>query len=387
MTGKLSTAIVMVVLLSMITTGVVLADEQVEQQRVRFIGEITEVDLDSSSFALHSIAGKNLRFAVGEQTVFRSRDGSIQGLSDLSVGMKALVSAIRDSEGDLLAVIVAASEANDLPEIKRSAGTITTVNAEESSFVLHTNQGQLQEYAVGSRTRYRSRDGSVQSLSDIEPGMAAVVVSLDREDQIPLALLIGVARSDERPKRFTVIGEIIDVVPGQGTFDLETRNGRMLSFSVTERTKFRSRDGSIEDIHDLKKGMHAIVVGVWGSEGTIFALGVAAVDPDDINDLPKFDLRALGRITSIGDQTFTIETRNQGSLTFSVDGSTRYISRRGNVESLEDLQIGMIAAVGAKELGNGDLKAILVGVGVPQIKRSAINSEVLPGRTPINEGP
>jgi hypothetical protein len=385
MVSKLSTAIVAVILLSMVTTGVVFADEQTDQNRVRFIGEITEIDLDSSSFTLLSHSGRNLRFVVGEGTVFRSRDGSIQGLRDLSIGMKALVSAIRNPDGYLEAEMVTTSNANELPVINRSAGTITSVNSDEGSFVLESREGQLQEFAVGPRTRYRSRDGSIKSLADVEPGMQAIVASVAQEGQKPQALMIGIKILDEPSERFNAIGEIINVVPGQGTFDLETRNGRLISFTVTDRTKFRSRDGSIEDIHDLKKGMHAVVVGVESEEGNLLALGIAAADPEEIKDIAKLDVRALGKITSIGDQTFTMETKNQGSLTFSVDSSTRFISHNNAVGGLEDLQEGMIVVVGAKELGNGDLKAVFVGVRLPTSDRISVSPDDLTGETPMVE--
>lgn len=38
-------------------------------------------------------------------------------------------------------------------------------------------------------------------------------------------------------------------------------------------------------------------------------------------------------------------------------------SRDGSVDGLEDLQEGMLAIVGARELGNGELRAQWVGVG------------------------
>ena len=61
-------------------------------------------------------------------------------------------------------------------------------------------------------------------------------------------------------------------------------------------------------------------------------------------------------------------------LTFTVDGSTTYKSRDGSIESFEDLQLGMIAAVGGKELGNGDLKAIVVGATLPKSDRGELPS-------------
>ncbi len=311
MVGKLGKALVLVVVVTMLTTGVVFAEDETSQGKLRRIGEITGVDLEATSFTLHTLSGEDLRFIVTERTRFRSRNGAIEGIEDLSIGMKAFVSAVQDTDGDLIALLVAAGEANELPELRRSSGTIVYVNLEENSFLLAMKNGKVQKFDVGPRTRYKSRDGSVNGLSDIDPGMLAVVVALDREDQTPLALWVGVTEAANRRERFTVIGEITNVVPGQGTFELEARSGKIFHFSITEETKFRSRDGSIEDIHDLKKGMHALVVGFRNREGSLIALGIAAGYVEDLQGISEGDIRPLGRIISLGNQSFTIEGRNQ----------------------------------------------------------------------------
>jgi hypothetical protein len=363
MVGKFGKAIVLVLTLALLTTGVVYAQDETNHERNNHIGEVRSVNPEADSFVLHCRNGEDLEFFVTDRTNFRSRNGAIGGLEDLSVGMNALVSAIQDREGHLIALLVAAVEAGDLPELQRVRGIFSSINMEEGSFQLKMEDGEVQEFDVGYRTRYRSRDGSIHGLSDIEPGMLGSVVAILREEQAPLALWVGVGGFAEQRERFTVIGEIINVVPGQGTFELESRNGDILLFSVIERTKFRSRDGSMDDIHDLKKGMHALVVGLRNGEDGQIALGIAAGYPDDVRALSEWDVRALGRISSINDQSFTIESRNQGSLTFFVNSSTIYKSRNGSVGDFEDLQVGMIAAVIAEEMGDGTYNAIIVGAG------------------------
>jgi hypothetical protein len=363
MVGKLGKAIVLVLTLALLTTGVASAQDETNHERNNHIGEIRSVNPEADSFVLHCRNGEDLEFFVTERTNFQSRNGVIGSLEDLSVGMKALVSAVQDREGRLIALFVAAGEVGDLPELQRFRGIFSSVNTEEGSFQLEMEDGEVQEFDVGNRTRYRSRDGSIHGLSDIEPGMLGSVVAILREEQAPLALWVGVSGSIKQRERFTVVGEIINVVPGQGTFELESRNGDTLLFSVIERTKFRSRDGSIDDIHGLKKGMHALVVGLRNGEEGQIALGVAAGYPDDVRPLSEWDVRALGRISSIDDQSFTIESRNQGSLTFTVNSSTIYKSRNGSIDDFEDLQVGMITAVIAEKTWDGTYNAIIVGAG------------------------
>ena len=363
MVGKFGKAIVLVLTLALLTSGAVYAQDEKNHERKNHIGEIRSVDPGADSFVLRSRNDEDLEFFVTDRTNFRSRNGAIRGLEDLSVGMKALVSAIQDREGHLIALLVAAGEVGDMPELQRFRGIFSSINTEKGSFQLDMEDGEVQEFDVGYRTRYRSRDGSIHGLSDIEVGMSGYVLAILREEQAPLALWVGVGGIAGQRERFTVIGEIINVVPGQGTFELESRNGDILLFSVVERTKIRSRDGSIDELHDLKKGMHALVVGLRNGEEGQIALGIAAGYPGDVRALPEGDVKALGRISSIDDHSFTIERRNQGSLTFFVNGSTIYKSQDSSVGDFEDLQVGMIVAVIAEEMGDGNYLAIIVGVG------------------------
>ena len=156
-----------------------------------------------------------------------------------------------------------------------------------------------------------------------------------------------------------VTGEITNVIPGQQTFMLTTREGREYTFLVSDRTRFRSRDGSIEDIHDLKQGMLAIVVAVEQQDGSLLALVVGAGYPPEQPDT----VQAAGRIVDLGNRSFTLLTRNGERMTFTVDGSTVYRSRDGSIQSFDDLRVGMVAATRAKVLGNGQLKSIWVAAG------------------------
>jgi hypothetical protein len=362
MVGKLGKAMGLLLTLTLLTTGVVYAQDETNQGRSSHIGEIGSVNLETGSFMLLSRNGDELEFVVTDRTIFRSRNGDIGGLEDLSIGMKAVVSAVQDREGHRIAILVAAGRVGDLPAMQRFMGLFSSINIEDGSFQIKMKDGEVQEIEVGYRTRFRSRDGSILGLSDIEPGMVGSVVAILREEQAPLALWVGVGGFARQRERFTVVGEIINVVPGQGTFELQSRNGDVLLFSVIERTKFRSRDGSIDELHDLKKGMHAFVLGLRNGEGGQIALGIAAGYPDDVRALSG-DVIALGRIISIDDRSFTIESRYQGNLTFTVNSSTIYKSRNSSAGDFKDLQVGMVATVIAEGLGDSSYNAIVVGVG------------------------
>jgi hypothetical protein len=371
MVSKIAKAGLFVLLLSTVLVGAAYAEEEIHIPKVRVLGEITAVNLEARTFAINTRQGEDLRFLVIDRTKFRSPDGSINGLSDLETGMKAHVVGARHPEHGLVALMVAAGEPGDLPETFRLKGKVDGVDLRTSTFSVLAESGESQRFKVIDRTQFRSRDGAVKGLQDLEIGMGVNVVAAKTEDGLPIALIVIAGSPQTQPKRFEVIGEITNVIPGQNKFDMQTRSGESLTIMVSDRTKFRSRDGSIEDIHDLKAGMHALVAGVVGEDGSHLALLVAVGDfTDEVPRPPEFDVRAAGRIMAISDRSFTIQTRNQGSLTFEVDESTVYKSREGNIDSFDDLEVGMNAGVGGMRQDDGQLKAVIVGIGQPKQDRA-----------------
>ena len=122
--------------------------------------------------------------------------------------------------------------------------------------------------------------------------------------------------------------------------------------------------------------MHALVVAVRDKDGSLISLLVAAADLKGTPGLAALEARAIGKIASLGDRTFTLETQGQGLLTFSVDGSTIYKTRDGSIQTFEDLRVGMTAVVGGKMLGNGEIKAVVVGVGLRNAERVDMSDHV-----------
>jgi hypothetical protein len=363
MVSRIGKSLLLLLALILATTGIVYAEEDTPQKRLRFLGEITSVDPQTHTFSLHSRSDEDLRFSTTEETQFRSRDGSIQSLEDLSPGMKALVVAYRGEGGALIASIIAAGEVGDIEDIRHYKGIIASVDLESNSFGLHMEDGRNQRFVVGDRTRYKSRDGSINGLEDLEAGMVAHVAAIERENQAPFALMVAAGKTVEKPERFRVHGKISAINLDRQTFDVVAKDGNVQTFQVVERTKFRSRDGSIVELADLKEGMHTLVVAVNESEGASIALLVAAADLSENPGLSRLDVRAIGKITSIGDQAFTIQTTSQGRLTFTVHESTVYRSRKGNVNGFEDLSEGLFVAVGGKSTAEGNNVAFIVLAG------------------------
>ncbi len=136
-------------------------------------GEISAVNLDSRSFSLETVRNGVLRFQVDDQTRFRSPDQTIQTLEDLQPGMLATVAARQDGT-QLIALLVAAADRSDLPQVDlRLAGSVVSIGAD--SFMVEKASGEQITILVIPETRFRSRIRWVQGLDDLRAGMKVVV--------------------------------------------------------------------------------------------------------------------------------------------------------------------------------------------------------------------
>jgi hypothetical protein len=388
MMNKLNKVLLMVLAISLAFAESAYAEETIPIDRLRATGEITWVDSEANTFGLHTQIGEDLQFIVSQRTRFRSPDSSVQELDDLEEGMRALVISAEGEGGTHLAQLVFAVKQGDLPERVTIVGEITGVDAAEGSVILKKRDGEIVTIRTNDRTRFKSRDVLIQGLEDLEEGMVAIVVGVKQEEGELLALIVAAGYEGDLPhnlKRYN--GDITNVVPGQNIFMLQTGEGEDLTFQCTERTRFRSRDGSVTGIHDLKKEMKAVIAAVEQEDGTLMTILVVAWKPQDRPDRPKIDTLARGQIITVGDHSFTLAKQDGDRMTFTVDGSTRYRSRDGSVSGFDDLQVGMAAIVAATKLGNDQLKAIWIGVGQPPGEKSTLDTasplQRMPGRDNI----
>jgi hypothetical protein len=345
------------------------AEGDAPDNQLRIVGVILNVDFPGNMFAVRTLSGTDVHVHVTGNSEYRSRDGAVQEFEDLAIDMRIIVVGQERGDGTITASVVFPATPEQLPDLMRLKGEVEGVG--ENYFTLLTEEGRSLTINVIDRTRFRSRDGEVTTLSDLEPGMVAIVTAADTEDNGIVALVVaaGTPGGDIRDRVFRTSGEITGVVPGQETFTVQTKEGDSIAFITGERTKFRSRDGSVTGIHDLKRGMFAMVGAIKMEDGTNQALVVLAGSPEDRPERPKV-VNATGKIVSLGSNSFTIETRSGDQKTFSVDGSTKYKSRDGSVNSFGDLEAGMIAIVMGRDLGNGELLAVIVGAGHIPVERS-----------------
>ncbi len=368
--------------------GVAYAEGDAPDSNIRVAGVILSVDFPGNTFAVRTLSGTDVHVHVTGNTEYRSRDGSIQAFEDLVVDMRTIVAGQERGDGTINASVVFVATPEELPELMRSKGEVGDVG--DRFFTLLTEDGRSLIINVIDRTRFRSGNGEMNTLGDLKPGMAALVSAAKTEDNGIVALVVAAGNpgGDFRDRIFRTTGEITGVVPGQETFTVQSNEGESIAFVTGERTKFRSGDGSVTGIHDLKRGMFTMVGAIKMEDGTNLALVVLVGNPEDRPERPKV-VSASGKIVSLSSNSLTIETRSGEQKTFSVDGSIKYKSRDGSVNSFDDLEIGMIAIVGGRGLGNGEMLAVIVGAGHIPAERSNpmgdVRPDVLRDRLPLSQ--
>ncbi len=200
-----------------------------------------------------------------------------------------------------------------------------------------------------------------------------IVLSLMAAMLITVAISGTVFAAEEDPGGYVKArGEVIDVNLSAGKFQLEKSDGTIMTFFVDENTRFRGR---VESLEDLQVGWKAGVAAHEGNGegGKLIAALVIAGDPADL-------IRVRGEITRVdpGDGTYQLQKPDGTEMTFLVNENTRY---GGQVNSLDDLQVGWKAGVAAMETSEGSLMtlALIAGDAPELVKAKGVVTAVDPG--------
>jgi hypothetical protein len=359
MKKKINIVVLLVTVCALTLTSAVSAEENAPEGRVRLFGQVTHVDAATSSFEMETRSGENKTIIVNEGTKYRSPGGKIQNFDDLARGMQVIVIAVEQGNGTILAKIIGAANFAPERDAMRVIGEITGVVVTNGSFSLRARDDRILRFETDERTRYRSQDGAIEGLEDLEPGMKALVVARQSEEGSPVALLVAAGTIDDLPPIRQYKGEVSSVNPGQGLFIVLTEDDHELEFKISERTKFRSPDGDITSVSHLRSGMRVQIGAIVNEDGELTPLIIIAGSPQR----PLIDVKTGGRIVKIYGSSFTIEMRSGETRSFVVDTITRYTSKDGSVKGFDDLEVGMIAFVGGESLDTGEVTARWIGAG------------------------
>jgi len=238
-----------------------------------------------------------------------------------------------------------------LGRARPTLGQVTVVSDEQ--FTIEKRNRQEQTFLVDENTRFTNKERVELSIEDLEIGQwVAVVAPQGRENQ-PIARLVVLLPEGLDPSQMTGFrGSILSVEVSGNNFTLQTQKGEKITLTVDSSTVYK---GEANEFSSLQEGMLASVAVKELEGGSLLAQIVRSSYPIT---------RHLGEITAVDqkENTFTLRTfRGQQELVFKVNENTRFRSKNQSVESLKELQLGMVGVVVAKEQGNNMPVAVVVG--------------------------
>jgi hypothetical protein len=242
---------------------------------------------------------------------------------------------------------------------------------QEESFSIEKQDGEQLKVLVSDRTRFRSREEqSEASYSDLSVGRWVAVGGAMDDGEIT-AIMVVLLPEDFEPGNIPVqktAGEVAQIILGQDTFSITTRDGEEFSFLVNDNTQFRNE---LESLQDLEKGMRVLVLAVEQEDGSLLARVVAKAENLRRTDSQK----AAGLLDEFDGNSLTIQLRGGATQSFTVTGETAFRSPDGSAESLSDLETGHILAVVYQGEADGSLTALIVIAGGEDLNQAIRNLE------------
>ena len=158
------------------------------------------------------------------------------------------------------------NQANPAGKRVRAMGIVSAVDVAAAAFTITGKQGQTWTFTTVDRTQYR---GEIASLAELKVGMQAGVGARKVGDQLVALAVFGRTAPEK------AAGKVVSVNQALGTFTLDARNGETYTIYTNAETKFRSPDGKIQSLDDIKPDMLAAVRMVKDAEGNFQAKAVA----------------------------------------------------------------------------------------------------------------
>lgn len=245
-----------------------MADEATPSRRTRVAGRILSVDPSQSALELHTRDGEVLTVMVTEETTFRSLSGEVESKEDLKPDMKVIVIG-EESDRGFLARTIGVLRAGEI-DLQRSAGVVASVSVAEATFVLDSRRHGELMFVVSDSTRFKSRNGEIQSLAELQVGMRAVVVFKRTEVGLE-AIAVAAADIDSFPRfDIRVWGEITSI--SGSTITLTERGGGTSDLLLTPETVIKKKGGA-----ELAVGDHALVLASTHEQGDTVAQAIVAI--------------------------------------------------------------------------------------------------------------
>ena len=358
MKTKIYLSLIVAILITLVVSGTALAGAEAShpevltalRSRLKF-GEVVEIG--SETFSIKILDGGIYTYLVDGNTRFEMRNIEKPCFFDLELGAFVIV-APQIKENELVARVVAIMPEGFNPSRWfgiRVRGEVLDIDTDSGTFIVLIPTGEEIVFSVSSRTRYI---GAASGLEKLEIGWFVGVAAGEQADGTYSATLLASLENRRHVKQFGLVTEVDSAL---GTISISTRSDDEVSFYVKANTRFFSRENQVEGISDLDVDMVAVVVARQEVDGSFHATHIAAARAED---LPSYDVKKGGRIIKIGTNYFTILSQAREEVTFRVNSDSNFRGRGVDVQSLDDLDIGMIALVGGDSEENGDTMAKLI---------------------------
>ncbi len=244
-------------------------------------------------------------------TEIRGDHGTPLTFSDLQVGDRVEVHAVRQPDSSWLATRIEVEDDEDDDDIEVE-GRIQALGVNDTVVVNNIL------FRVDSTTEIRGPHGTDLTFSDLMVGDLVEVRADLQPDSTWLATRIEVEEEDED---FRIQGRVQNVTPPHITVD-------SLTFLVNGATRIRGPHGLELVLTDLLVGDLVEVRAAIRPDSTLLAIRIELEDEHP-------DTTIVGRITDIGVHQLSVD-----SLTFLVNAATRIRDMDENPLTLADLQVG-----------------------------------------------
>lgn len=301
------------------------------------LGQVTA--LGTSQFTVKFQDGSQEVIGVDANTRYIKPDGSAGAFASLQMNGWVIVHTTLSADAPIARLVVVLPAAFN-PAIKDQVvrGTVTAISA--SSITL---SGRSQPVSVDSSTIYA---GEIHSLSDLKAGMKVIIGAQRQSDGSLLAVVVGVSGVIVRHD-----GTIASVDAAANTITLTTLKDKSLVIKVDSNTEYF---GQVTGLASLKAGLKISVAAREQPDRSLLALRIAS------GPKAQADVEVIGQVTALTTTSFTILGRDGKSYTFQLGQTTCFRGLRGQVKTLDDLHLGMTVAVAARNMGVGNLQALVV---------------------------
>ncbi|MFQ5865310.1 MAG: DUF5666 domain-containing protein [bacterium] len=307
----------------------------VQKEEVKINGEI-------QGLGDNFLVVKGVTILVDDATIIKDKKDDVPlSFGDLELGQNVEVKAVRQENGELLAVLI---------EVRsRKKGEIVVKGViEEIGFDPHSLVVLGTTFFVDANTTILDKDKKDISLSDLTVGLRVKIHARRQADGTLLARLIKVEKEKEREVELT--GFIEEIVVAENKL---TVSG--VTFFVDNSTRIFDANKNPISLDQLSVGQLVEVRAVQQLDGTLLATKIEVEDEVPAED----EIEVTGEIKEID---ITNNLLVVSSFTFSVDEMTVILDDRKREISLGDLQVGVVVEVEAKVQPDGSFLATRIKI-------------------------